>query len=105
MAGVTHTIAEVMILPSLIAVVAGYVLMVQALCRVVPEENRYARLPWASRTTIYLFLVGGFSDAIRAATGDEHKEWQRALLGRALVFVGAAALLGSLLMWKLKDGT
>ncbi|MCB1513313.1 MAG: hypothetical protein KDJ18_00570 [Hyphomicrobiaceae bacterium] len=103
MAVVAEVIAQILLLPSIIAVVAGYVLVAQSLNRVVPEENRFGKLPWASRTTILAFLLGGFREAAEAADGLERTEWNRAVVGRALFGVGAAALLGCLLTWKLKD--
>ncbi len=101
MASVARTIAEIMLLPSVLVAVAGYVLMVQALTRVVPEENRFVRFPWPSRSTLWIYMLGGFREEAAAATGAEKREWDRAAVGRFMVTVGFAAFFGSLIMWKI----
>ncbi len=104
MAEFARMVAEIMLLPSVLVAVAGYVLMVRALTSVVPEENRYVRFPWPSRATIWIYMLGGFRKEAAAATGEEKREWDRAAVGRSMVMVGFAAFFGSLIMWKMGHG-
>lgn len=98
-----RTIAEIMVLPSVLVAVTGYILMVTSLNRVAREENRHVSYPWASRSTIWLFLLGGFGDAAAQANDEDQLEWNRAAAGRLMLIVGVAAFAGSLLMWQLQD--
>ncbi|MCB1506012.1 MAG: hypothetical protein KDJ47_13625 [Hyphomicrobiaceae bacterium] len=103
MASIARAVAEILLLPSLVAAVAGFIMMSQSLARVVPEQNRHVSYPWASRITLWTFMLGGFNEAAKVAEGVEREEWHRAALGRFLAIAGLGGVFGALLMWKLKD--
>jgi hypothetical protein len=101
MGALARTIAQIVLLPSVLVAVAGYVLMVQSLNRVAPEEGCAMRYPWATRATVWIYMLGGFGDEASAAVGEDKREWNRAALGRAMVVFGFAAFFGGLIMWKM----
>lgn len=104
MGGVAGTIAELMLLPAVLSVVAGWLVTAEALARVVPEENRHVRYPWASRTNFWVYLLGGFRDVAAAAEDDEARAWQRAALGRLMFVCGLLAFMAALAMWQTRVG-